>query len=181
MADITHHWLVPSAPVQPQFLPDLQNLDQPGRGNKGGEINPMGSACVHCRAALSPSQQQSSAPTGTQAPMQGILWFTATAHQTQALGSTQISLKGTEGSICRWTALQCCTPHRGARTSPGYGGMPGVAPGTAGASSHLSCCRQGCACTVCLAMLSATCTVPDVGPQGNTDVLQLLLFILSLG
>ena len=34
MADITHHWLVPSAPVQPQFLPDLQNLDQPGRGNK---------------------------------------------------------------------------------------------------------------------------------------------------
>lgn len=34
MADITHHWLVPSAPVQPQFLPDLQNLDQPGSGNK---------------------------------------------------------------------------------------------------------------------------------------------------
>lgn len=60
----------------------------------------MCSACVHCRAALSPSLQQRAAPTGTYAPMQeqGILWFLAIADETQAQDlATQISLKGMEG------------------------------------------------------------------------------------
>lgn len=41
--------------------------------------------------------------------------------------------------------------------------------------------QTGLCLPVCLAMPMATRTVPDVRPQGNTNIFQLLPFILSLG